>query len=42
MTEYMHGSHSVFLRDAHVDWVTKYRKKIVVNEIDEALREQIR
>jgi REP element-mobilizing transposase RayT len=42
MTRSMLGSHSVFLMHAHIVWVTKYLKKIHVNEIAEAAREQIR
>jgi putative transposase len=42
MTEYIHGSHSVFLLHVHVVWVTKYRKKILKDDIAVKLRELIR
>jgi putative transposase len=42
MTDYCPGSYSVFLMRAHLVWLTKYRKKILVNEVAEVVREQIR
>lgn len=42
MTEYLHGSHSVFLIHLHIVWVTKYRKKILIGDISIKLREIIR
>ena len=42
MTEYLHGSHSIFLIHLHIVWVTKYRKKILAGDISLKLRKIIR
>ena len=42
MTEYVHGSHSVFLMHYHIVWITKYRKKILQGDLAIKLREMIR
>jgi putative transposase len=42
MTEYLHGSHSIFIHHFHIVWVTKYRKNILVGDIALKLREIIR
>jgi putative transposase len=42
MTEYVHGSHSVFLIHLHIVWITKYRKKILTGDVALKVRELIR
>jgi putative transposase len=42
VSEYVHGSHSVFLIHLHIVWITKYRKKILTGDIGIKLREIIR
>jgi putative transposase len=42
MSEYVHGSHSVFLIHLHIVWITKYRKKILEGDIALKVREIIR
>jgi putative transposase len=39
MTEYLQGSHSVFLIHLHFVWITKYRKNILTGDVALKLRE---
>ena len=40
MSEYRHGSHSIFRLHVHIVWCTKYRKKVLKGEIGHSLRDQ--
>jgi putative transposase len=42
MSEYLQGTHSVFLIHLHIVWITKYRKQILTGEIVLKLREILR
>jgi putative transposase len=42
MSEYVHGSHSVFFNHHHIVWITKYRKKILTGDVALKLRDIIR
>ena len=42
MSEYRHGSHSVFAIHLHLVWITKYRKPVLVGDIALQTREIIR
>ena len=42
MSEYRHGSHSVFLIHLHLVWITKYRKPVLVGDVAFQTRELIR
>jgi putative transposase len=42
VSEYVHGSHSVFLIHLHIVRITKYRKKILTGDISIKIREIIR
>jgi putative transposase len=33
MSEYRHGSHSVFAIHLHLVWITKYRKPVLVGDV---------
>ena len=42
ISQYRHGSHTVYDNKYHIVWITKYRKKILRDEIGYRLREIIR
>ena len=42
MTDYRHGSHTVFSIHLHLVWITKYRKKVLVGEVAFRVRDMIR
>jgi putative transposase len=42
MKKIRHGSHSAFSLKAHLVWITKYRFKVLSNEIGSKIREYIR
>ena len=42
MSQYRHGSHSVFSIHLHLVWITKYRKKVLQGEVGLRVREIIR
>ena len=42
MTDYRHGSHTVFSIHLHLVWITKYRKKVLAGEVALRLRDMIR
>ena len=42
MKEYRRGSHTVFQIHLHVVWCTKYRKKVLGNDVGKRLRELCR
>jgi putative transposase len=42
MSEYRHGSHSVFDIHLHLVWITKYRKAVLVGDVAYKVREVIR
>ena len=42
MTEYRHGSHSVFMIHLHVVWITKYREAILKGDVAHRVRDLIR
>ena len=42
MSEYRHGSHSVFGIHLHLVWITKYRKGVLVGDVAYKVREVIR
>ena len=42
MSEYRHGSHSVFAIHLHLVWVTKYRKPVLVGDVALQARELLR
>ena len=42
MSEYRHGSHTVFSIHLHVVWITKYRKKVMTGEVAFRIRDMIR
>ena len=42
MTDYRHGSHSVFAIHLHLVWVTKYRKPILTGDIGIRVRDLLR
>jgi putative transposase len=42
MSEYRHGSHSVFAIHLHLVWITKYRKPVLVGDVAFQVRELIR
>ena len=42
MTEYRHGTHSVFRLHVHVAWSTKYRKAILVGDVGRRFRDLAR
>jgi putative transposase len=42
MTDYRHGSHTVFSIHLHLVWITKYRKKVLVGEVALRVRDMIR
>ena len=42
MTEYRHGSHSVFEIHLHLVWVTKYRKPVLSGAVGSRVRDLIR
>ncbi len=39
---YRHGSHTVFTIHLHLVWITKYRKKVLVDSVALRLRDMIR
>jgi len=39
---YRHGSHTVFTIHLHLVWITKYRKKVLVDSVALRVREMIR
>ncbi|MDR2573603.1 MAG: IS200/IS605 family transposase, partial [Desulfovibrio sp.] len=42
MSEYRHGSHSVFTIHLHLVWLTKYRKPVLVGDVASQVRELLR
>jgi putative transposase len=42
VTEYLHGSHSVFRIHLHIVWITKYRKNVLTGDVALKLRETVR
>ena len=42
MTNYRHGSHTVFSIHLHLVWITKYRKEVLVGEVALRVRDMIR
>ena len=42
MSDYRHGSHTVFSIHLHIVWITKYRRKILRGEIAQRVREIVR
>ena len=42
MTEYRHGSHSVFRIHLHLVWITKYRRPVLTGEVGLRVRELVR
>ena len=42
MSEYRHGSHSVFAIHLHLVWITKYRKPVLVGDVALQTRELLR
>jgi putative transposase len=42
MSDYRHGSHTVFSIHLHIVWITKYRRKVLRSEIAERVREIVR
>lgn len=42
MTEYRHGSHTKFMIHLHIVWITKYRKKVLYNEVAHRVRDIVR
>jgi putative transposase len=42
MSEYRHGSHTVFSIHLHIVWVTKYRHKVLYQEVAERVRAIVR
>jgi putative transposase len=42
MSDYRHGSHTVFSIHLHIVWITKYRRKVLRGEIAERVREIVR
>ena len=40
--EYRYGSHTVFQREYHFVWVTKYRYQVLKGEVGERVRELVR
>jgi REP-associated tyrosine transposase len=42
MSEYRHGSHTVFKIHLHLVWITKYRKKILTGDVATRVRDLIR
>ena len=42
MSEYRHGTHSVFSIHLHLVWITKYRKPVLVGDVAFQAREIIR
>ncbi len=42
MSDYRHGSHTVFAIHVHIVWITKYRRKILRDEIAQRVREIVR
>jgi putative transposase len=42
MSDYRHGSHTVFSIHLHIVWITKYRRKILRGESAERVREIVR
>ena len=42
MSEYLHGSHSVFAIHLHLVWITKYRKPVLIGDVAFRVRELLR
>ena len=42
MSEYRHGSHSIFAIHLHLVWITKYRKPVLVDDVAFQVREILR
>jgi putative transposase len=42
MSEYRHGSHSVFSIHLHLVWTTKYRKPVMLGDVGYKVRELLR
>ena len=42
MSEYHHGSHSVFSIHLHLVWITKYRKPVLVGDVASKARDTLR
>src|ERR687895_2115365 len=42
MSEYRHGSHTVFSIHLHIVWITKYRHKVLYKEVAERVRAIVR
>ena len=42
MSEYRHGSHSVFAIHLHLVWITKYRKPVLIGDVAFKVRELLR
>ena len=42
MSEYRHGSHTVFSIHLHIVWITKYRHKVLKGEVAQRVRATVR
>ena len=42
MSDYRHGSHTVFSIHLHIVWITKYRHKVLHGEVAERVRAIVR
>ncbi len=42
MSEYRHGTHSVFRLHVHLVWCTKYRRSVLIGEIGYRFRDLVR
>ncbi|WP_417909972.1 transposase, partial [Candidatus Electronema sp. PJ] len=42
METYRHGTHTVFSIHLHLVWITKYRKKLLKDEVSFRVRDMIR
>jgi putative transposase len=42
MSDYRHGSHTVFSIHLHIVWITKYRHKVLRGEVAERVRAIVR
>ena len=42
MSDYRHGSHTTYSIHLHIDWITKYRHKVLRGEVAERVRALVR
>lgn len=40
--DYRYGSHTVYKIEYHLVWVTKYRYKVLIGDVDQRVRERVR